>query len=496
MDQQFTCYDSNQQFRTTRTKKLRFAFTLIFTLAPSKVLSFHLHHIDSKRRNHPVWRHRCFYETTERWVGLNTALGWSTNGLITKNEIATPENSSDDSEGKSMPDDGSAVDEGGLLERRKRAAARAALLAKQGQSTKRSTSKNKESKRTSVGERRIGSATIARNEDRATTKIVETIRKTAIGTSSNEKHEQEGNSKNNGDDETILSTISVSQSVIQLAIEDLLKKHSPQEFPPMWDDKTLTEAFANFGKTIGIIGETAQKQITAFKYRPGSVILEAKNEKDVSVRMATPSDDVDIANLRLSVFSDFTPDMYGQFCYRSCQAISARRLRGAICVVATGTRKDVGVDGCESRIIVGTAECSFHEFVGTQLGRRRLPNSIIYITEVAVNPAARKQGIGTKMLSAIEMLSRDKGIESLYLHVDVTNDAALKLYRKAGYREVDSSNPMYLEFTTSLNLHPGATKGRNHVLLCTNLTSFPNWIDDPKPHRPEFVCALGFEIPA
>lgn len=46
------------------------------------------------------------------------------------------------------------------------------------------------------------------------------------------------------------------------------------------------------------------------------------------VRVATPMDDFDIANLRLSVFSDFSFDQRGQFCARSCEAIANRRTKG------------------------------------------------------------------------------------------------------------------------------------------------------------------------
>lgn len=60
--------------------------------------------------------------------------------------------------------------------------------------------------------------------------------------------------------------------------------------------------------------------------------------------------------------------------------------------------------------------------------------------------------------------------------MDVLNFGALDLYRKAGYRKVHHADPTYDEFTTSLNLHDGATKGRRHYLLYKNLTQNPTWI--------------------
>jgi hypothetical protein len=89
----------------------------------------------------------------------------------------------------------------------------------------------------------------------------------------------------------------------------------------------------------------------------------------------------------------------------------------------------------------------------------------------------------------------------------VENTAALSMYEKMGYQIVDSTDPMYLEFTTKLNLHDGATKGRKHHLMYKNLVSCPVWLQDPveeqqqqrslQPtdyHRPS-MGTLGFEVP-
>lgn len=81
-----------------------------------------------------------------------------------------------------------------------------------------------------------------------------------------------------------------------------------------------------------------------------------------------------------------------------------------------------------------------------------------------------------RMHQAIDELANMRGVESVYLHVDVENRGAISLYEKAGYRKIDMTDPMYLEFTTSLNLHDGATKGRNHFLLCKDMVSCPTWL--------------------
>lgn len=89
-------------------------------------------------------------------------------------------------------------------------------------------------------------------------------------------------------------------------------------------------------------------------------------------------------------------------------------------------------------------------------------------------------------------------MESLYLHVDVLNFGALELYRKAGYREVHHGDPMYAEFTTSLNLHDGATKGRRHYLLYKNLIRNPTWLPAQDEHKSRNISNVnsatwGFE---
>jgi len=206
---------------------------------------------------------------------------------------------------------------------------------------------------------------------------------------------------------------------------------------------------------------------------------------------------------------------------RSCQALQSRRLRGALCLAArTPPRKPesnlldsfcAGVwnsdwDGSDAGggALLGSAECSFHEFFGTRLGRRRPRNSILYVTEVAVNPSARRRGIGTRLLQAVDVVATVRGAETLYLHVDAANRGAMALYERAGYRVASLDESVFMEFTTSLNLHPGATKGRDHFLLYKDLRP-ATWLDDggevdvsntSSPHEKTLVGQLGFEIPA
>lgn len=250
----------------------------------------------------------------------------------------------------------------------------------------------------------------------------------------------------------------------------------------------------------------------------------------VTVRAATRLDDTRIANLRLSVFANYnnlpsattttTPsssrsdsntatndqikNLRSKFRIRSCQVLETRRNLGATCLIASVPKvfqkefkaysktkqQGYGVQinqssnyhyhqmmeywqqlpNCErsEEWIMGSVECSFHEFYGTDLGKERLKHSILYITEVAVNPDARKIGVGRKLLEGVDNLAQIRNIETLFLHVDVTNEAALRLYTTAGYKKVEQ-NQKYHDFTEALNLHDGAANGRKHFLLYKHL---------------------------
>eukprot|EP00547_Thalassionema_nitzschioides_P007554 CAMPEP_0194205972 /NCGR_PEP_ID=MMETSP0156-20130528/5117_1 /TAXON_ID=33649 /ORGANISM="Thalassionema nitzschioides, Strain L26-B" /LENGTH=497 /DNA_ID=CAMNT_0038932381 /DNA_START=116 /DNA_END=1612 /DNA_ORIENTATION=- len=207
---------------------------------------------------------------------------------------------------------------------------------------------------------------------------------------------------------------------------------------------------------------------------PGTVLLETN---DYRIRTATPQDDHDIALLRLSVFSDFTPAYMEYFCNRSQQVLRTRRDRGATClVVESNNRHD---DGSCCSEIYGSMECSIHEFYQTELGYRRPPQSCLYLTEVAVHPNHRRKGVGKVLLKALDQLVQNHRpfVETIYLHVDVTNTAALNLYEQAGYQKIRTTPvaEYYKEFTFRLNLHDGATRGRNHYLLSKPMVDSPTW---------------------
>ncbi len=74
-------------------------------------------------------------------------------------------------------------------------------------------------------------------------------------------------------------------------------------------------------------------------------------------------------------------------------------------------------------------------------------------------------------------MARLREMETIYLHVDVNNDIACEMYRKAGYELTKKQDPLFYEFTYSLSLQDGKTEGRSHHLLYKNLSTTQTWID-------------------
>lgn len=362
---------------------------------------------------------------------------------------------------------------------------------------------------TSVGPRREGSATKTRNKGNGLSgMLLRGVKNNAIAAAAATKRQSSENnntmSSNIGN-----NTLNVKKSTIQSVIDSTIDANNKEKWSMgILGSKTQGTSFS---PRYVEIRDTGYLSVPS-KPSPGSVLLE-KSGRTISmqltdrikdhtiVRVATRKDDLEIAKLRLSVFSDFSPEIRRQLRSRSCEVIGNRRMKGATCLVATVNYRDAGLqfeldeESCPHNWVIGSAECSTHEFAGTQLGLRRPVGSILYVTEVAVALKARRAGTGTKMLQGIDKLARIRNVETVYLHVDVENSPALKLYQKSGYEVLDSKNPIYNEFTTKLNLHDGATKGRNHYLLHKKITRHQTWIEPESYSKSCKKGTLGFDIP-
>jgi len=447
------------------------------------------------------------------------------------------------------------------------------------------------SKGTSVGERRIKSASLARSAASTSTKS-SSLLNAAIAA----RKLQSKDSK-----DSLQACFNPSTSSIQSAIKNTFSSQrqswalSPNS--PYSNNESTS--------TMGLLGDRQalyNYNPSHSKPPPGTILIcpktsypppknKSKNlpqtiKNSIVIRTATPNDDRYIANLRLSVFSDFGADTQtrNKYTSQSVSVLASRRSQGATCLVAYFPKKrneelyyehvipfrvrsrelhappsfhrQTTTDGCNNNVVVdarqdfddissfsssrslkqtmsnslfaemcastssssplslpspsstttssttsreaqieqeegdiewilGSLECSSHEFVNTELGRKRPISKVLYLTEVAVSPEARRCGAGTLLLQGVDKLAATRKIESIYLHVDVTNQAALDLYQKSGYQLLDRRPNaynvdayMYEEFTYKLNLHDGYIKGRCHYLMVKHYVKNPTWLDE------------------
>ncbi|XP_022661550.1 N-alpha-acetyltransferase 50-like [Varroa jacobsoni] len=87
-------------------------------------------------------------------------------------------------------------------------------------------------------------------------------------------------------------------------------------------------------------------------------------------------------------------------------------------------------------IVVGAVCCRVDK---TEMGQRRL-----YIMTLGCLAPYRRLGIGTKLLKhVLEYAKKDGNFNSIYLHVQVQNDCALKFYDRFDFKVVDTMQNYY-----------------------------------------------------
>jgi ribosomal protein S18 acetylase RimI-like enzyme len=90
-------------------------------------------------------------------------------------------------------------------------------------------------------------------------------------------------------------------------------------------------------------------------------------------------------------------------------------------------------------IIVGTVEVAVRPLISWDAFRSAVP----YISNLAVAPSCRRQGVGRELLLACEPIVQRWHHKELYLHVKGENRAARGLYASIGYQEQREENPVW-----------------------------------------------------
>lgn len=69
------------------------------------------------------------------------------------------------------------------------------------------------------------------------------------------------------------------------------------------------------------------------------------------------------------------------------------------------------------------------------------------ITNIAVRPSGRRKGIGKKLVEGLMAYGKEKGLEVLILEVRQSNEAAIKLYSQAGFKDIGKRKNYYTKPT-------------------------------------------------
>lgn len=65
------------------------------------------------------------------------------------------------------------------------------------------------------------------------------------------------------------------------------------------------------------------------------------------------------------------------------------------------------------------------------------------LANLAVAQTHRRQGVGRRMLESAVARAREEGVKTLYLEVRVSNEAAIAMYRSAGFKDVGRRRKYY-----------------------------------------------------
>jgi len=65
------------------------------------------------------------------------------------------------------------------------------------------------------------------------------------------------------------------------------------------------------------------------------------------------------------------------------------------------------------------------------------------LANIAVSPSHRGRGLGGRLLRMMLDLAKDRGVETIYLEVRVSNEQAAALYRRFGFEEIGARRGYY-----------------------------------------------------
>ena len=97
--------------------------------------------------------------------------------------------------------------------------------------------------------------------------------------------------------------------------------------------------------------------------------------------------------------------------------------------------------GHESRIYVAE-DREVAAFLSVEVHHEQVDD--IYLDDFSVTASYRGNGIGSELLNAAESYAREIHIPAVILHVEKTNQSALRLYERTGYSIIRDDGNRYL----------------------------------------------------
>lgn len=123
-------------------------------------------------------------------------------------------------------------------------------------------------------------------------------------------------------------------------------------------------------------------------------------------------------------------DDAGQYCLDMLQS----QPQGLLLVARLQSQEPLWLpEGQDSRL-VGTVALSFDRNTREEFPTLQPPDDAAYLSNMAVCPSFRRQGLARKLLSICEELCAARGLRRLYLHARLGDEPALQLYKSAAYQ--------------------------------------------------------------
>ena len=124
-------------------------------------------------------------------------------------------------------------------------------------------------------------------------------------------------------------------------------------------------------------------------------------------------------------------DLYGieEVCFQSPQRFTRPYMRKLI-----GSADSATWIATEERKLAGFA---IVEFI------RHVRPTVAYIATIEVLPDRRSKGTGAELLRRLEGSANAEHATGIWLHVDLENAAAIRLYERSGYRSSGRANHYY-----------------------------------------------------